>query len=316
MRKKPKVSVVIPAFNAQETIAETIYSLFWQSFQDFEIIVVDDGSTDKTAKIVKSLQTCSPLPLFYFFQKNKGPAAARNRGFSRAKGKYLIWVDADDIWLPQRLENLVSFLDKNSNIDLVTSDAYLWYPPAEIKSTYYSTYPFPKELSFGNLLQKNFVFTSTLMRRSVWSETGGLNEARSIIGAEDYEFWLRVFKKGFKLAILKEPLMFYRVNPQGLSAKKMKIVYALLEIFALIRQQLKLTPQEERIVAKREFRLKLYLAQFFVQKGEVQKGLRYFQELPSLWAGVSCFLLQHHQKKLWDILFCLKQGLGKLKKQL
>jgi len=311
---KPKVSVIIPAFNAENTIAETLYSLFWQSFKNFEIIVVDDGSSDRTAKIVESLKSCSPI-LTYLYQKNKGPAAARNKGFSHSQGEYLIWVDADDIWLPQRLEMLVSFLDKNADVDLVTSDAYLWYPPAEIKGTYYSTYPLPKEFSFINLLQRNFVFTSTLMRRSVWSETGGLNESRSIIGAEDYEFWLRVLKKNFKLAVLDEPLMFYRINPKGLSAKELKVNQALLEIFALVRR-LNLAAEEEKIVCQRERELKLHLAQSYAKDKNLDQALVYFQQLPSLWARLSFLLLQRRYLKLWRFLFKARRFLGKLKRKI
>jgi len=311
---KPKVSVIIPAFNAENTIAETLYSLFWQSFKNFEIIVVDDGSSDRTAKIVESLKGCSSI-LTYLYQKNKGPAAARNKGFSHSQGEYLIWVDADDIWLSQRLEMLVSVLDKNADVDLVTSDAYLWYPPAEIKGTYYSTYPLPKEFSFINLLQRNFVFTSTLMRRSVWSETGGLNESRSIIGAEDYEFWLRVLKKNFKLAVLDEPLMFYRINPKGLSAKELKVNQALLEIFALVRR-LNLTAEEEKIVCQRERELKLHLAQSHAKDKNLDQALVYFQQLPSLWARLSFLLLQRRYLKLWRFLFKARRFLGKLKRKI
>jgi len=311
---KPKVSVVIPAFNAENTIAETLYSLFWQSFRNFEIIVVDDGSSDRTGKIVESLKGCSPV-LTYLYQKNKGPAAARNKGFSHSQGEYLIWVDADDIWLPQRLEMLVSFLDKNANVDLVTSDAYLWYPPAKIKGTYYSTYPLPKEFSFTNLLQRNFVFTSTLMRRSVWSKTGGLNESRNIIGVEDYEFWLRVLKKNFKLAVLGDPLMFYRINPKGLSAKKPKVNQALLEIFALVRR-LNLTAEEEKIICQRERELKLHLAQSYAKDKNLDQALVYFQQLPSLWARLSFLLLQRRYLKLWRFLFKAKRFLGKLKRKI
>ncbi len=309
---KPKVSVVIPAFNAQETIAETLYSLFWQSFKDFEVIVVDDGSEDQTSAVVKDITSGAPVSVECLRQKNKGPAAARNLGFAKAKGEYLIWIDADDIWLPQRLEILVDFLDTHPQFDLVTSDAYLWYPPAKLKGTYYSLYPAPKTLSFENLLYSNFVFTSTLMRRKVWLKTGGLNEAKEVVGVEDYEFWLRVLKAGFKLKILPQPLMLYRINPGGLSAKKLKVTRALLVLFDLLKK-LDLSPREQKIVATRQQKVRIHLAQSLAEEGEYEEALAQFRQLKGGWAKLSLWLLERQKFGLWQMLFRAKQVIGKLK---
>ncbi|MCD6421776.1 glycosyltransferase family 2 protein [bacterium] len=268
---KPKISVVIPAFNAQDTVASTLFSVFWQTFRDLEVIVVDDGSTDNTEAVVKECASFSPFPFCYLRQSNKGPASARNHGFREAKGEYLIWLDADDIWLPDRLRLLFYEL-KKKKADLCTSDAYLWLPPAQILGTYYQRYPLPSKLSFEELLKRNFVFTSTLMRREVWEKVGGLCEEREIIGVEDYEFWLRVIKAGFKLQILKEPLMLYRLNPEGLSAKEEKISLALLRVFALA-EKLNLSDKEKEILSQRKKALFFHLASLALKEGN-QKKLR------------------------------------------
>ena len=99
----PKVSVITPAYNAQDFIALTLQSVLDQSFHDFEAIVVDDGSTDQTRAIVEGFERMSKGKIRYVYQPNGGPGKARNRAVAEAKGEYIATLDADDYWMPQRL---------------------------------------------------------------------------------------------------------------------------------------------------------------------------------------------------------------------
>ena len=108
----PEISVIIPTFNYGKYIERAIDSILTQTYQDFEIIVVDDGSTDNTKEIIRSKKSDK---IRYFYQENKGAPAARNKGIVESKGKYIAFLDADDEWLPTKLEKQVDKFQKSSN---------------------------------------------------------------------------------------------------------------------------------------------------------------------------------------------------------
>ena len=114
------VSVIIPTYNNFSFIRRAINSVFNQTWKDFEIIVVDDGSTDRTRNIIQEFEN----NIVYLKQENKGPASARNRGLKIAKGKYVVFLDADDEFLPDKLSYQGNFLEENPSIDLVYSSGY------------------------------------------------------------------------------------------------------------------------------------------------------------------------------------------------
>src|SRR4030042_587586 len=111
----PKVSVIITTYNRVHFVCEAIDSVLNQTFKDFEIIVVDDGSTDNTKEALKRYSK----NIFYIYQSNKGRSQARNTGLKVAKGDYIAFLDDDDIWVPHKLEKQVAFMDSNPNIGLV-----------------------------------------------------------------------------------------------------------------------------------------------------------------------------------------------------
>jgi len=107
----PLISVVIPTYNRAAYLGRALQSVFAQTFKDFEVIVVDDGSTDNTADIVNAWKD----KIHYFYQKNQGRAVARNKGIELAKGKYIAWLDSDDEWYPDRLARQVPVMEKNAD---------------------------------------------------------------------------------------------------------------------------------------------------------------------------------------------------------
>lgn len=117
------VSIIIPAYNAEKYIEETINSVLKQTYNDWELIVIDDGSTDKTAEIISMLYN-NNSKINYYYQKNTGVSGARNNGLSKCKGKYIALLDADDVWEPNNLELKVNLLETNKNIDWVFSDMF------------------------------------------------------------------------------------------------------------------------------------------------------------------------------------------------
>lgn len=125
------VSIIIPTYNAEKYIAETIKSVEAQSYSEWEIIIVDDGSTDKSADIIKELQ-CGNDKITYFYQNNAGVSVARNNGIARSNGKYIALLDADDVWEKENLELKVEILETHNNVEWVYSDMYKADKNAEI----------------------------------------------------------------------------------------------------------------------------------------------------------------------------------------
>lgn len=240
-----KVSIIIPAFNAQATIADALSSLLKQSFKDWGAIIVDDGSRDRTQEIIHSFVRKYPTKFSYFYQKNHGPAKARNLGLKKAKGRYLGFLDADDIYLPRRLEIMVKTLEKN-NFDWVTTDAFIWNPQTGRKKRYYQKFLLPPKFNLNNLLRNNFIFGLPLIKRKIYEKVGNLDER--LDGVEDYDYWLRIFYAGFKLKIIKEPLVLYRQNKHSLSHQATKLELAKLKLFEKLNKNFLLTKMQKNII--------------------------------------------------------------------
>lgn len=202
---KPKISVILPVYNGQDHLTEAIDSVLSQSFSDFELIIVNDGSTDGSAAIIEELDDSR----IRFFQKsNKGLAATLNRAISLARGEYIARQDQDDVCLPSRFERQVAFLDANPDVGMVGTSAEIRV--GNERTNRYLKHPIDNaSLKFGLLFDNHFVHSSVMIRRSVLEGLGGYSEDSARQPPEDYELWSRVMKK-YKLANLPEVLLAYR----------------------------------------------------------------------------------------------------------
>ena len=214
----PKVSVVIPTYNREKYLPDAINSVLNQTYKDFEIIIVDDGSRDNTKEVVESFMKKYPhIPIRYFYQENKGPAAARNRGIKEAKGEYIAFLDSDDVWLPAKLEKEVQVLDKDKHCGLVYTDAYEFDRRGIIKNSKLATNDRSKMsgMIFENLILGCFIFTSTVMvRKWILEEVKGFNT--EFVPAEDWELWLRIARV-YKIVFVDEVLVGYRKEGSRIS---------------------------------------------------------------------------------------------------
>ncbi len=207
----PKVSVVIPCFNQGQFIDEAVDSILAQSFTDFEIIVVNDGSTDDRTNGL--LQNYSREKTRVVVTANMGLAAARNNGIAVAAGEYILPLDADDRIASTYLEKAVAILDADAEVGIVYSNAQLfgavetgWLLP---------------EYSLERMLVDNLIFCSAFFRRDDWLAAGGY-DAGMIYGWEDYEFWLGLIERGRKVVRIEEALFFYRVASDSMVRSKEK----------------------------------------------------------------------------------------------
>jgi len=205
-----KVTAVIPAYNCKSTIAEAINSVLKQTYNDIEVIVINDGSTDGTDKLVK--QNYPDLTLIN--QDNRGVSWARNTGIKHSHGDLIAFLDADDIWLPEKIERQVDIFSHDQDIGLVTTEEYIF-------DGYENIHNQNKEISLfkgdivKNIFWKSGLCTSTVMvRKTVLDDVG---EFRTELSAgEDDNLWIRIAFK-YKVHLIKEPLVKYRITSNSLT---------------------------------------------------------------------------------------------------
>ncbi|BAU13815.1 glycosyl transferase family 2 [Leptolyngbya sp. NIES-3755] len=216
MTCKALVSVIIPAYNAEAFIGQTLDSVLAQTYQNFEIIVVDDGSSDRTAEIVKSYAE-RDRRIRLICQENSGVAAARNLAIQASIGKYISPIDADDIWYPEKLEKQVRCLETaDETVGLVYSWSVYLNEAGEIIGRYIADQDFTAAEGnvFNGLLYFNFLdnASTALFRRSCIDRVGGYNcnlRAQNAQGCEDWDIYIRIAEQ-YSVRVVPEYLIGYR----------------------------------------------------------------------------------------------------------
>ncbi len=205
------VSVIVPAYNAQATLAAALRSALQQSRPPLEVLVVDDGSADDTAAVAETFGSKVRL----IRQQNGGPGSARNTGIRAARGTWIGLLDADDTWLPTKLEHQLA-LDGDDRIGII---ACLSDKPGQAC---------PPEIGFDQLWSNNLLVNSTvLLRRAAWEAAGSYDEARALISVEDYNLWLRIAAADWRILTLQEILARY-TRGVGISSNTHRLLAASL----------------------------------------------------------------------------------------
>jgi len=216
----PKVSVNIPCFNGQKYIAETLQSVLDQTYQDFEVILVNDGSTDRTEEIVKGF--CDDR-IRYYYQDNMGLARTRNRLLELSNGEFVAFLDQDDLWMPAKLEKQIPLFKKNPKVGLVYSrliclnDEGYTYQLSRRKKMH-------RGYVFGELLKGNFLpVQGTVIRREVLSALGEWFDERFSM-AEDADLFMRI-AHDYEVDYVDEPLAKRRMHKESLSHTRRDLVF-------------------------------------------------------------------------------------------
>ncbi len=207
----PEVSIVIPTYNAEKTILETVESALAQTFTDFEILVINDGSTDSTLNLIEEI---GDARLKIFNYENSGVAIARNRGISLAAGQFISFLDSDDLWLPDKLESQLFALKNHPAAGL----AYSWVSYINTQGDFlYSQEPIYYEGNvYPQLLARNFLTcgSTPLIRKHVIDSVGGFDP--SVPPADDWDYWLRVSEK-WNFKVVTKHQVLYRISPHSMS---------------------------------------------------------------------------------------------------
>ena len=205
------VSVIMPAYNAEKYIAESIESVIAQTYTNWELIVVDDGSMDNTSGIVKALSAIDSR-IKYIYQPNQQMGKARNTGLQNCNGTLVAFLDSDDIWVSDKLEIQVACII-NRQVDLVFSNGYVFSESVDQVEYEYKTLcgEISGKLAQRELMRHNFIpIPSVLAFKSAIAEVGGFNEEISIHNVADYQLWLKLLLGGFRFFGLEDKLFFYR----------------------------------------------------------------------------------------------------------
>ena len=258
LRPLSKVSVIIPTYDRAAYLVEAIQSVLDQTFQDFELIAVDDGSTDNTREVVERF---NDKRIRYLWQENHGVSAARNTGIKASSGEYIAFLDSDDIWLPENLELKVRLLDSRPDIGLVCSDAYLFHSNTgailskywQAESSHHTFDPFKatrepiKQLFYRGCF---IMPQASMIRRQVFDTVGYFDE--SLTTHEDWDFMVRIVQR-YPIEIIDAPLLKLRRHDNNLSANQEKLYQgAMAAVDKVIRSGL-FSKKQLSILKKRMF---------------------------------------------------------------
>jgi glycosyltransferase involved in cell wall biosynthesis len=265
----PKVSVIIPTYNRLAFLKEAVDSVLQQNFEDFELIVVDDGSTDGTAEAIRQY---GGRVKFISLPDNRGVSAARNRGILHARGKYIAFLDSDDLWVKGKLKIQVDFLDENPQYPLCYTDE-IWIRKGKrvnpmIKHSKYSGWIFEKCLPLCIISP-----SSAVMRKVLFSKVGLFDEALTI--CEDYDFWLRVTAR-FPVFFIDKKLIVKRgghsdqLSQRSWGNDRFRVV-----AMEKLLSESSVTPKEKEMVLKEMKKKCGILSKGFLKRGNELEARRY-----------------------------------------
>lgn len=245
--KNPRVSIIIPAYKVAQFISETLDSVFAQTFKDYEVIIVNDGSPD-TDELERALEPFM-AGVVYLKQENSGAGAARNRALRAARGELVAFLDADDIWLPEFLEEQVEFLEKG-NYDLVYADALLFGDSPTAGMTYMQTTPSRGEINFKSMVhyECNFITSAVVARKSLIFEVGLFDV--TLRNGQDFDLWLKLVRGGARANYQRKVLLRQRCHSDSLSTTDpVDKIHRQIRLFKKIDDNYDLSAEERAEVA-------------------------------------------------------------------
>lgn len=209
----------MPAYNAEKYIGESIQSVVDQTYANWELLIVDDGSTDKTENIVRAF-AARDSRIKYLSQHNGGPGRARNTGIAESNGTLISFLDSDDLWLPEKLERQLQALDA-TNADVIYTNGLIIYEPGAVPGR--TDFPIvagtieSRKMLDILLLQNRIPVQSVMVRKEAYRNAGPFTDLKKFRGCEDYELWLRLAAHGALFHGINEQLIKYRRHPGAMT---------------------------------------------------------------------------------------------------
>jgi glycosyltransferase involved in cell wall biosynthesis len=307
----PLISVVIPAYNVAPYIGETLSGVFAQTFTDFEVIIVNDGSQD-TEEFERAIQPYRER-ICYVKQENRGASAARNAGLRAARGELIAFLDADDLWLPNYLDQQLTFI-REFDCDLACADAMIFGVSADAGRTYMESLmeaaPSQGRVTFLELVNadRSLITSGVVARRDQILEVGLFDEA--IRNAQDLDLWLRLARHGARIAYQRRVLLHYRSRPNSLTGDAINSHQREFVVFDKIEQSYEFTPAERAEVAllirNRRALLEYELGKLHLLPGDFAQARESFAKANSLkpgWKSRLALLLTRVAPRLLQTLY-------------
>ena len=241
---RPTFSVVIAAYQAADVIGEALQSALTQTLPPHEVIVCDDGSTDD----LDGALTPYLDQIVLLRKPNGGEASAKNRGIAAATGEFVVFLDADDVFAPDRLAALSELAADRPDLDVLTTDAILELDGRAIRQCYTADLPFETADQRTAILQRNFVFGLAGVRRTRLLAVGGFDE--SIRWTTDWECWIRLILSGSLVGLVDAPLATYRLHQGSLSSQRRHLLAGRVQTLEKTLRRTDLSPADRRVLIR------------------------------------------------------------------
>jgi GT2 family glycosyltransferase len=241
-RPEPTFSVIVAAYQVAPTVRNALESVFAQTLPPREVIVCDDGSTDDLEGALAPFRD----RIVFLRKEHGGEASAKNAAAAAAQGDFVVVLDADDVFLPERLQALADAAAARPDLDLITTDAYLELDGQILRRCYDGNWRFEVDEQRSELLRRNFVFGLVAVRRELLLRHGGFDE--KILWTTDWDCWIRLVLDGAQIGCVDEPLALYRLREDSLSARREEITRGKMTTLAKTRRDPRLTEDERAVV--------------------------------------------------------------------
>ena len=275
---RPFISVIMQAYNGERYIADSIRSLLAQTYDNWELVVVDDGSTDRTGEIVREMASHEPR-IKYVYQPNGRLGKARNTGILNSSGPLIAFLDQDDLWVPEKLELQVA-VQQTLKGGVVFTGGYFFFGDDTTDKT--KPLPIvPGRLAghdlIDRLLRFNFMpVMSVMMERQSFDQVGPFEEAEPYHGCEDYDLWLKLAKHGAVFFGMEEKLVWYRRHPTAMSHKQSDVLKPMLRIVSRHINEGGMTEDEKKQRIRELYR---ELIAALLDEGKLAEAGEYLKEL-------------------------------------
>lgn len=275
-KQLPTVSVIMPAFNAESTIAESIKSVLNQTYTDWELIIINDNSTDNTYSVVEQYSQNDTRIITRSINENRGVSFVRNLAISLSSAKFIAFLDSDDLWHPLKLEIQLGFHERNPSCKISHTDYVNFNQNGIIKTPY--KFIFKKFIKKdGDLLRQMLYFNSVgiltiILERKIFLEVNGFDCNRW--GMEDHDLWLRISCEGHKFSFINKVLSYYMVNNDGMTSSigRYKRTYKKF----IDKHELLMIKYHKMSLAKAYFHR--YFGLYYLNAGEFRLGVLYLRK--------------------------------------
>lgn len=264
----------MPVYNGEQFLAETIQTCLDQTYKNWELLIIDDGSTDSTKAVVHSFED---VRIKYHFKENGGQASARNHGVSLSKGNWIAFLDADDLWTQDKLEKQINLITEEEAVNVVFTRGVIFSKTTQNDYPHGSLGLLKGPEWFKELYQQSEIINSSVLIQKTVAQNHPLDESPIVKGSEDWELWLKLCKAGCVFYGMKERLVKYRDHDVGIHQNKIQMFKGKLHVYdkyqngLLVQRQLKL---KQYRYAHRELMNQLFIESEHEEIYEVFKSLR------------------------------------------